>query len=467
MCALQLYPPTPIKERGFGLNTDLTQGNPTKLLWKFSIPMIISVMFQQLYNMADSVIAGKFAGEDALAAVGSSYPITMIFMAIALGCNAGCNVVISRLFGSKEYRKMKIAIHTTFLSVLILSALLTIIGFFASSAMMRLIRTPENIFIDAREYLRIYIYGLIFLFFYNICTGIFTALGDSKTPLYFLIASSLGNIGLDILFVAQFHMGVAGVAWATFIAQGVAAILAFSVLLKRIQSIETDGKCPIFSAQLFRSINYIALPSILQQSSVSIGNLIIQAIINGFGSSVVAGYSAAVKLNTFAIATFSTLSNGLSSYTAQNLGARQIDRVKHGYRAGVGIALIVAVIFFLASFFGAPALIRLFLDSDSTALALNTGIRFLQITTPFYLIVSVKLTTDGLLRGASAIFYFTASTFTDLLIRVLGAFALAPRFGADGVWYAWPIGWILSLLLVLSFYFWGRWSHDRSYSETA
>ena len=194
---------------------DLTEGSPKKVLWQFTIPMFVSVIFQQLYNIADSIIAGQFAGEDALAAVGASYPITMIFMAIAVGSNIGCSVVISNLFGAKKYKEMKTAVYTTLIAAFVLSLALTAAGLVGTKGLMVMIRTPENIFADGALYLGIYIGGFTFLFLYNVATGIFSALGDSKTPLYFLIASSLGNILLDYIFVAVFHWGVAGVAWAT------------------------------------------------------------------------------------------------------------------------------------------------------------------------------------------------------------------------------------------------------------
>ena len=208
--------------------TDLTISHPRHTLWRFALPMFVSVMFQQFYNLADSMIAGRFAGEDALAAVGASYPITVIFMAFAVGSNLGASVVVSRLFGAKDFRRMKSAVSTAFLSAGILSLALTLSGWFFCEPLMALIHTPENIFADGALYLKIYIYGLACLFLYNVCTGIFTALGDSKTPLYFLMGSSVGNIILDYIFVAWFSMGVAGVAWATFIAQGISAV--FGVL---------------------------------------------------------------------------------------------------------------------------------------------------------------------------------------------------------------------------------------------
>lgn len=331
--------------------TDLTQGSIHKKLWLFSIPMLISVVFQQIYNIADSMIAGKYAGESALAAVGASYPITMLFIAVAMGCNIGCSVIISQLFGAKDYSSMKTAVYTTYISCFVLSIVLTVSGFLASTPLMHIIQTPDNIFGDARLYLNIYIGGVTFLFLYNICTGIFNALGDSRTPLYFLIASSIGNIILDLWFVIGFQWGVAGVAWATFIAQGISAVLSVLTLIKRLRRVETQGPVALFSWSMLGKISLIAIPSILQQSFISIGNIFIQGLINGFGSAVIAGYSAAVKLNTFAITSFTTLANGLSSFTAQNMGAGKTERIKKGFLSGSFLALCIVLPFFIGCFF--------------------------------------------------------------------------------------------------------------------
>lgn len=439
---------------------DLTNGKPESVLWRFSIPMFVSVIFQQLYNIADSVIAGKFAGEDALAAVGASYPITMIFMAIAIGSNIGSSVVISTLFGGKEYQKMKTAISTTLIGAGVLAVILTIAGLLGSSGLMQMIRTPENIFGDAALYLRIYIGGLFFLFLYNVCTGVFNSLGDSKTPLYFLIGSSLGNIVLDYVFVAVYHMGVAGVAWATFLAQGVACILALGTLLGRLKKIETKETMQWFSGDMLKKIGQIAVPSILQQSFISVGNIFIQGLINGFGSSVIAGYSAAIKLNTFAITSFTTLSNGLSSFTAQNLGAGKSDRVRKGFSAGVRLAFLVAVPFVAAFFLFTDPMVSLFLEEESKE-ALSAGREFLRIVSPFYFVISVKLMADGVLRGAGAMKQFMTATFFDLVLRVILAFVLSEPYKTLGIWASWPIGWVLAMVLSYGFYRKGSWDPER------
>lgn len=430
---------------------DLTAGKPQSVLWKFTIPMFISVVFQQMYNIADSVIAGKFAGEDALAAVGASYPITMIFMAVAVGCNIGCAVVISQFFGAKDYDRMKTAVYTTLIAATALSAVLTAAGLSGSRALMRMIQTPENIFADGDLYLRIYIGGFLFLFLYNVCTGIFTSLGDSRTPLYFLIGSSLGNIILDYWFVAGLHLGVAGVAWATFLAQGIACVLALITMTARLRMVETKRKAVLFSWDMLKRIGMIAIPSILQQSFISIGNIFVQGLINSFGSSVIAGYSAAVKLNTFTITSFTTLGNGVSSFTAQNIGAGKRDRVRQGRDAGVKLALIIAVPVIVAFFGFGPLLLQMFMNEESEV-ALKTGVDFLRIVSPFYLVVSVKLVSDGVLRGTGAMKAFMVATFSDLILRVVLAFVLAGMMGTMGVWLSWPVGWIVGTGVSVLYY---------------
>ena len=437
---------------------DLTEGNPQTVLWKFTIPMFISVIFHQLYNIADSVIAGKFAGENALAAVGASYPITMIFMAIAVGSNIGCSVVISQLFGAKEYGKMKTAVFTTLISSAALSVALTAGGLLGSRGLMMMINTPENIFTDGALYLRIYLGGFLFLFLYNVATGIFTSLGDSKTPLYFLIGSSIGNIFLDIWFVAGFHWGVAGVAWATFLAQGAACVLALMTLAQRLKRVQTTEKYELFSGDMLKRISRIAVPSILQQSFISVGNIFIQSLVNSFGSSVIAGYSAAIKLNTFTITCFTTMGNGVSSFTAQNLGGGRIERVKKGFGAGIKMCLLAAIPFFIVFFIFGENMIQLFMSGDGGGTALETGKVFLRIVSPFYFVISVKLIGDGVLRGAGAMRLFMIATFTDLVLRVLLSYILAGIFGVTGIWMSWPIGWSIATVLTCVFYRQGRWA---------
>lgn len=447
------------------MNKDLTVGKPQTVLFRFCMPLFGSIIFQQLYNIADSLVAGKFVGENALAAVGNSYEITLIFIAFAFGCNMGCSVVVSKLFGAKDYKGMKTAVYTACIFSAAVCLLLMLVGIAGSGMLLRLIRTPDEVFADSKLYLDIYAWGLPFVFFYNIATGIFSALGDSKTPFYFLAVSSLSNIAVDIWFVKAFEMGVAGVAWATFICQGVSCILAMVVVFRRLAKIESKEKAPVFDLQLLKQIVVIAIPSTLQQSFISLGNIIIQSIINGFGAPVMAGYSAAVKLNNLVITSFTTLGNGISNYTAQNLGARKLSRVRQGFGVGVKLVWILSVPLFLLYFFGGNLVLRLFMD-EPTELALRTGITYLKILSPFYFIVSAKLVADGVLRGAGLMTKFMIATFTDLILRVLLAFCFSRTvLGATGIWCAWPIGWCIAAVLSISFFRHGPWKNAKT--ETA
>lgn len=439
------------------MNKDLTVGKPEKVLWLFCLPLFGSIIFQQLYNIADSLIAGRFIGENALAAVGNSYEITLIFIAFAFGCNMGCSVIVSQLFGAKDYKRMKAAVSTACIFSAALCILLMLVGLFGTDMLLKLIRTPEEVFADSKLYLDIYIWGLPFVFFYNIATGIFSALGDSKTPFCFLAVSSTANIAVDILFVKAFRMGVAGVAWATFLCQGISCILAMIVVFCRLQKIKVEDKIRLFDIDLLKRIVVIAVPSILQQSFISVGNIIIQGVINGFGASVMAGYSAAVKLNNLVITSFTTLANGISNYTAQNIGAGKLSRIKDGFRAGVKLVWFLCVPLFLLYFLKGNLVLRLFLD-EPTELALSTGMTYLRILSPFYFVISVKLVADGILRGSGMMNRFMISTFTDLILRVTLASMLSKTvLGSVGIWCAWPIGWTVASVLSVLFYCKGPW----------
>lgn len=443
---------------------DLTTGNPAKVLTQFTIPMLVSVMFQQLYNIADSIIAGQFLGGNALASIGISYTITMIFMAIANGSNVGSCVVISQFFGNKNYTKMKTCVSTALISILCLSFVLTVFGLLLSPTILRLMNTPDNLYKDSVIYLNIYILGLIFLFIYNICTGIFTALGDSRTPLLFLIFSSVFNVVLDYILVKFTPMGVSGVAWATFIAQGIACVLAFIALIKRLRKIDCD-KPNIFSKDMLKNILFVAVPSILQQSFVSVGNIFIQGLVNTFGEIVVAGFSAAGKLNTFTITTLSALGNSMSSYTAQNIGANKLDRIKKGVKSLYLVSYCITVPLFVVFFFFPEQMMRIFV-SDNNIEIINSGVNFLKIVAPFYLFIAIKLIIDGVLRGSGAMKMFMISTFSDLLLRVILSYILAPIFNEQGIWYSWPVGWLLATAISCIFYFTGMWKkHINNLTE--
>ena len=428
------------------MNKDLTVGKPQTVLWQFCLPLLGSILFQQLYNIADSLVAGKFIGENALAAVGNAYEITLIFIAFAFGCNIGCSVVVSRHFGARRYSDLRTAVSTTFISVGVLCAVLIGAGLLLLTPMLRLINTPESLMDDCRLYLIIYLLGLPFLFYYNVATGIFSAMGDSRTPFIFLAISSTANILVDILFVSAFRMGVAGVAWATFLCQGVSCVLAMLYVQRRLRTLPEDGPHKRFSLAALSSIVHIAVPSTLQQSFVSVGNIIIQAVINSYGPSVIAGYAAAIKLNNLVITSFTQLGNGMSNYTSQNLGAGRTERIREGFTAGLRMVFTLCVPVIALYFLFPRGPIGLFME-EASAEAMKTGVDFLRIVSPFYLVVSIKLIADGVLRGAGRMREFMIDTFTDLILRVGLCIVFSSLFGVIGIWCAWPVGWAIGTAL--------------------
>lgn len=449
------------------MNKDLTVGKPESVLCKFCLPLFGSIIFQQLYNIADSFVAGKFIGDSALAAVGNSYEITLIFIAFAFGCNIGCSVLAAQLFGAKRFSDLKSAVYTSLIASAAICVVLMAIGIIFCDGLLRLIKTPEEVFADSKLYLDIYIFGLPFVFLYNVATGIFSALGDSRTPFIFLACSSLSNIGVDIFFVTAFDMGVSGVAWATFLCQGVSCVLALIVVFRRFRTIRAEGKIKIFSLQHLGSFSVVAVPSILQQSFISIGNIVIQSVINGFGPAVMAGYSASVKLNNMVITSLTTLGNGISNFTAQNLGAGKYDRIKSGFKAGLKLVWALCLPLVILYEFAGKWLVYIFLESPTGA-AMDTGVFFLRIVSPFYFVVAAKLVSDGILRGAGMMKKFMVATFTDLVLRVALAETLSrTALGTTGIWLSWPIGWTIAAVLSIVFYATVKWGANAKKSDSS
>ena len=430
---------------------DLTKGSPGRVLLKYSLPLFGSIIFQQLYNIADSLVAGRYIGTDALAAVGNSYEITLIYIAFAFGCSIGTSVVTARYFGLKDFSALKTTVFTSLMTCAFFAVLLTAAGLIFSERLLEIIKTPAEIFADSFEYINIYIWGFVFLLAYNMSTGIFSALGDSKTPFIFLAVSSVSNVLLDILFVACFDMGVAGVAWATFLCQSVSGAASLLVVLKRLSGLKTSSRPVLFSFRALGKISVIAVPSIIQQAFISFGNIIIQAFINSFGAFATGGYAAAIKLNNMAITSMTALANGMSNYAAQNAGAYRADRIKKGCLSGVVLTCLIAVFFTAVYLLLGRPLVELFI-SDGNAAAVDAGTSFLNIVTPFYAVVAVKIIVDGVLRGTNRILIFTVSTLTDLFLRVSCAYVFSLAAGLTGIWSAWPVGWIIGTILTCVFY---------------
>jgi len=437
-------------------NDYLIQKKPLYALLIFSLPIIIGNLFQQTYTMADSAIAGRFVGERALAAIGASYSLTNIFICIAIGGAIGASVIISQYFGARNFVKMKTALYTSLNAFLIISVLLSAVGLVFSRNIMIMLNTPDDTLDMAVTYLNIYFYGLPFLFMYNVLSSIFNALGKSKIPLAFLIFSSLLNIGLDWVSVTTFNMGIAGVAWATLIAQGISAILSFLVLMAQLKTIDGKGNT-IFARKELLSMSKIALPSILQQSTVSIGMMLVQSVVNGFGSEVLAGFSAAMRVESMCVVPMIGIGNAISSYTAQNIGAGKTGRVIKGYHVANGMIIICAAIICVTLEFFHRPIIEMFLGEGATPSALATGNNYLMFMGWCFCLIGFKMAVDGLLRGAGDMTMFTIANLVNLVIRVALAMVLAPHFGIAVVWYAVPIGWFANWAISFARYRTGKW----------
>ncbi|RGZ01496.1 MATE family efflux transporter [Clostridium sp. AM58-1XD] len=448
------------------MKQDMLHGSPGKSLFLFALPMIIGNLFQQFYNMADTVIVGKFVGEDALAAVGASYSLTTVFIMIAIGGGIGASVLTSQYLGAGDYGKMKTSIHTALMSFLCLSILLAVFGLIVNPSILRLLKTPDNIMDDALLYLQIYFLGMPFLFMYNVLASTFNALGESKIPLYLLVFSSILNIFLDLFMIRNLHMGVAGAAIATVMAQGVSAVISFAILRKRLKAYEArKGAVKLFDPSMLWTGTQIAVPSIIQQSIVSIGMLLVQSVVNGFGSSVLAGYSAGMRVESICIVPMIATGNAMSTFTAQNLGAKQADRVKKGYVSAYGLIISFAVIIWLILKLFHNEIISAFMDTDAAAAAFGTGNAYLTFICWFFVLIGFKAITDGVLRGAGDVGVYMAANLVNLGIRVFVANHFAAAWGVAAVWYAVPMGWGMNYLISFAWFLTGRWSRKRLIKE--
>ena len=424
----------------------LITDTPLKALTVFAMPMILGSFFQQIYNMADSIIVGQFVGSSALAAVGACAALTNVFICVALGAGVGAGVLVSRYFGAREYGKMKTIVSTSLFSFLILSIVLGVFGFCFSHSMMRILQTPGDILNDAVLYLRVYFVGFPFLFMYNILSNMFTSIGESKIPLGLLVFSSILNIFMDIWMVAGLGLGVFGAALATLIAQGISAqgISAF-LFLSRMRRYKS--RFDWFDRQKLYSMLQIAVPSVLQQSTVSIGMMIVQAVVNPFGTQALAGYAATMRVENVFSLIFVSIGNAVSPYVSQNLGAKKIERIKKGYHAALVLDVCFAVLAFIVIETLHTQISSLFLGKDGTALAYQVSEGYMRWIGYFFIFMGIKMATDGVLRGLGIMRPFLIANMVNLAIRLSVALICAPRFGIVFVWLAVPAGWLANFLI--------------------
>lgn len=461
---------------------DLSKGKPLGLIFRFSLPMVLSVIFQQLYNIADSVIAGKMLGTDALAAVSASYPITMIYLGVGTGLSVGCGILMSRAYGKKDTNFLKTNVSTAFLTLFAVGIIMTFVGFFTAKPFLKLLNTPSEIFDDAAGYLRVYTLGMLFVYIYNACSVAFQSLGNSKIPLFFLIFSTVFNVGLDILFLLPQGARVSALSTATVIAQGIAAVGSVLVLTYLIHGIGRDNvkvnifkKAAIVFTSLFKLFTFkkdykiiegkivydivtMGIPNVLQMSTVSIGQLFIQNLINGYGTNVIAAYGAGIKVSTFFINILTAQSNAASIFISQNVGAGTHKRIKVGIVCGFFNIFVSTIVIVTVGVLLSSQLISLFVEGDASAEVISIGSKMLIIIIPFYFVVIFKFISDALLKGSGAVSGFVVSTLVDLVVRVVGAYVMVHFTGnVIGIWWSWPLGWVAGAIVSLIFSFSGIW----------
>jgi putative MATE family efflux protein len=434
---------------------DLTVGKEGKLIFQFAAPMLLGNVFQQLFSVVDSIVVGKFVGKEALAAVGASFPVIFIMVSMIIGLVMGTTVVISQYFGAKDYVRVKRAIDTMYIYSAIAGIIATVAGLIISEPLLRLLGLPEDIMPQAVQYLRIYLSGIIIFFGFNGTSAVLRGLGDSKTPLYFLIIATVANIILVLLFVGVFKWGVAGAAYATLIANGLAFGLAIYWLNKNHKLIRIAIRGLHFDREIFAKSVNIGLPTGIQQTLVAMGALALMGIVNKFGTNVIAGFSVASRLDSLAMIPAMSFSQALSTFVGQNIGANKAERIRAGLIATLKMSGIVTIVTTIFIVFGGHILMSLF-TNDSEVIRL--GDQYLTIVSSFYITFTLMFIYNGVMRGAGdTLIPMFFSLLSLWIIRIPMAWFLSGKIGAAGIWWAIPAGWMIGLALSFFYYRSGRW----------
>lgn len=434
----------------------MTEGVIWKEILLFSIPLLLGNLFQQMYNAVDSIVVGNYIGSQALAAVGSSAPVINLLISFFMGLAVGAGVIISRYFGARNIEGLQDSIHTSLALTLSAGLVMTILGVLLSPLILQLVGVPSNVMDDSVLYLRIYFLGIISVMVYNMGSGILRAVGDSKNPLYFLIISSVTNVVLDILFVVVFDMGIAGVGWATLIAQTISAVLTMILLIRIKSDYRVSLKKIRFHKFQLKEIIRLGLPSGIQNGVVSFSNVIVQSKINAFGYLAMAGCGAYTKIDGFAILPVMSYSMALTTFTGQNMGAQKFDRVKQGAKSGIIMSLITTIcISAILIIFGEQALSIFSSDPD----VIHYGMYMLKILSPCYIFLAISHAFNGIIRGAGVTTVPMIVMITCWCgMRMLWILISVPLFNDIGVVFmGWPITWAASAVWLFIYYRKGKW----------
>ncbi|HNZ43816.1 MAG TPA: MATE family efflux transporter [Bacteroidales bacterium] len=436
---------------------DLTTGNESKVIFSFALPMLLGNVFQQSYNIVDSIIVGNYLGEEALAAVGGSFPVIFVLISLVMGVSIGSTIIIAQFFGAKDFNNVKKAIDSLLIFLFFASLVLTMLGLIFAENIFRSMNMPEEIIPDAISYFNIMMYGMVIMFGFNAVSSILRGLGDSRTPLYFLIIATVLNIFLVILFVRYFGWGIKGSAIATVVAQGVSFILSI-IYLNRFHDIIKFSFFDIkFHREIFLKSLKIGIPSGLQQTFVAFGMMALLRFVNGFGTDTIAAYTVAGRIDSFAMQPAMNFSMALSTFVGQNMGANKVDRVKNGYRATLLMTAVFSIVItFVAILFGSQ-IMSLFTDSGEVV---SIGHSYLVIVCSFYILFSTMITTQGLIRGAGDTLIPMFITLMSLwLLRIPLSYVLSRAMGSDGIWWSIPIAWAFGMIASWIYYTTGKWKN--------
>lgn len=448
------------------MEKDMTKGSPARILIFFTLPMLIGNLFQQLYNIVDTIVVGNFVGAGALASVGASTTLVFLLLCFAIGLSMGCSVLVSQYYGAGETQKMRQAVFVSMVFILVVGALLSVFGVIGADWLLSITNVPVEILADAKTYFVVYCFGGLFVFIYNALAAMCRAIGDSKTPLYFLIATSLLNIVGDLLFVLQFGMGVAGVAWATMISQGISALACGIYVFCRVPALKITRSDCVFSWRMLWDLVVYAVPSTIQQSIVSFSLVAVQGLVNTFGMTTIAGYTAACKIDQFAIQPLLSLNLATTSFTAQNVGAQKYDRVEKGFRTSVLLVVAICVVISGAIWLWGADLIGLFVDNVESAGVIDAGVSYIRVVSVCYIIMGMMFTAASVLRGAGDMGYFLVGSLLNFSARIIAAYSLASALGFSAIAYSIPIGWILGLTFNFLRYKSGGWK-DKALVQKA
>ncbi len=437
---------------------NLTEGNETKVILQFAAPMLVGSVFQQFYNTVDSIVVGRGVGAEGLAAVGASFPIIFLMISLVMGITMGSSIMLSQYFGADEHDRMQKTVSTTYIFLLFASVAMTVVGMVLSDPILRLIKTPDEIMPLATVYLQVMFAGMVFLFGYNAVSSILRGLGDSKNPLYFLIIATIVNTVLDLVFVLVFDWGVAGAAWATVIAQGIAMAVSFIYIQRSpYKVLHVTWRTLRFDGEIFKIMLRIGLPTAIQMTLVSLGFVALTRIVNPFGALVIAGYAAATRLDSFAAMPAMNLSMALSTFVGQNLGAGKPERVRRGFFTTMVVSSSISLMLTAAMVLFPGRLIRAF-SSDPEVIRI--GAQYLLIVSSFYLAFSGMFITGGILRGAGDTFIQMLITLAALwIIRIPVSALLSIWYGTSGIWWGIPVGWIVGFIASVIYYTSGRWKN--------